>query len=294
MSHSPKSNEQIPDEQEVITELKMYFGSVKKELVPPKELHAKLQAELTLYRRKKRASHSFFRFIQTKWFTAALSAVGVLVILFFPTQKAMIDPDEAYQKHQRSSDAGMEKDGRGVHSLKKSQTRERYNKKVKLQSPWKKKGSGVFVESIHSHQINGRHNWKHKTSDEDILYPGDLMKFSYQLSDDFQMMIVSVDQNGKVSIFVPFGERSSMLVKAGKGSLPVQEDSLELDDFIGKERIFVLYSKHRFWYKDVKRSLQRVFQEKKVLSKVKLIPGTWKIAKSILINKKNPEQLEKP
>ncbi|TNE50137.1 MAG: DUF4384 domain-containing protein [Deltaproteobacteria bacterium] len=122
------------------------------------------------------------------------------------------------------------------------------------------------------------------TRDGERLRPGALIQFTYQLSIPQSMMIVSLNQAGKVSVFFPLGKRQSVLRQAGTGTLPPNQ-SLELDDSIGKERIFVIASTKPFSLSAVQEALLQAFKQKGGdLAACTQLSKPWNIY-SILIHK---------
>lgn len=94
-----------------------------------------------------------------------------------------------------------------------------------------------------------------------VLHPGDLIQFTYQLPQDAHVMVVSLDTKGKVEKYIPFSRRDkSLLTKAGKGSWPGRS-ALELDDSLGEERIIVVVAAKPFSYASLKAATERAYQE---------------------------------
>jgi|GEM_PF-3075794 len=116
------------------------------------------------------------------------------------------------------------------------------------------------------------------------LFPGDFIQFQYKIPKKVHIMITSINQKGEVFAFIPFQGGSSMLLQRKKGTLP-SEASLELDDYIGPERFFVILANDSFTFTQVKRVLKKtVSLQSKTLHVAKRFPSQWWV-KTILIQK---------
>jgi hypothetical protein len=116
------------------------------------------------------------------------------------------------------------------------------------------------------------------------LRPGDLIQFAYQMPTTLHLMIVGINNKGEVSAFFPLGGDKSVPMPPGKGTLP-QGNSLELDDYIGQERLFMITSTRPFSFALIKRSLQVGYlRNGRELSRFQDLPGPWQV-QSILIHK---------
>jgi len=130
-----------------------------------------------------------------------------------------------------------------------------------------------------------------KTQNNEVLYPGDLIQFSYSLTKPTWVMIVSVNSKGEFSVFAPLGGKKSILVQKGAGNFP-KKGSLELDDYIGYERLWILHSAQAFDLKKVQVQLRGMLKVTKVLLKQpKRLPGFEQVD-TILIQKK--ERIVRP
>lgn len=119
-----------------------------------------------------------------------------------------------------------------------------------------------------------------------VLHPGDLVQFVYRLPKNLHVMIISMNEQGKLSTFVPLTAKNSVLVHEGKGTLPFGGKSLELDDYIGKERIFIVSSHQPFSLKNMNTLVKQEFIRKnRRLEYLTKFTGPWQI-ETILIHKR--------
>lgn len=122
--------------------------------------------------------------------------------------------------------------------------------------------------------------------DGQVLHPRDLVQFSYEVPEDFHVMIVSINSSGKVDPFVPLVQMHSVAVQKGKGSLPRQR-SLILDEYIGPERFFVLYRKKPFTFTQIRKFLYDAWlQSGRNVIKLRIPSATWQ-SRTFLIHKKH-------
>ena len=149
------------------------------------------------------------------------------------------------------------------------------------------KASGIVVRMLHFRKGLQYSQW---TKDGESLHPGALVQFYYQLPRAQHLMIVSLDQKGAVSVFYPWGQSRSVHKDAGSGTLPPNR-SLELDDNVGQERIFIITAARSFALASVKRALHQAFvRAGQDLTRLKSLPKPWH-SQSILIRKQRERAL---
>lgn len=158
---------------------------------------------------------------------------------------------------------------------------------VVILSPWDWGPSQIgkslhpTIRMLHFRKGSQYSQW---TQDGERLRPGALIQFTYLIPTSLHMMVVSLNQQGQVSVFFPLGKTESTLRQAGSGTLPPNQ-SLELDDSIGQERIFVIASSRPFSLSDVQQALLQAFKERAGrLAYVTKLSRNWKVY-SILIHK---------
>lgn len=121
------------------------------------------------------------------------------------------------------------------------------------------------------------------------LNPGDLIQFSYTLPKAVHLMIVSINERGDISKFVPLDQQGSVRRQAGQGELPNAQDSLELDDYIGMERLFVVYRQKPFDFSMLKSVVAQAFQKAgKDLKDLKELPKPWHHQNFLIHKTKTP------
>jgi len=121
------------------------------------------------------------------------------------------------------------------------------------------------------------------------LYPGDFIQFAYSAGHPYHVMIISLNDKGEVSLFVPFSDsKQSHQVEAGRGLLPDALGTLELDDYVGMERIFFVYASKAFGFNELKQVVEKSFQKAgRSLTKLKSLPGPWKWKDMVILKKSN-------
>ncbi len=143
------------------------------------------------------------------------------------------------------------------------------------------KSHAPTIRMLHFRKGSQYSQW---TRNGERLQPGALIQFAYQLPVPQHMMVVSLNQKGQVSVFFPLGKKQSALRQSGEGTIPPNQ-SLELDNSIGEERIFVIASANPFSLSTVQEALLQAFKEKSGnLTRSIRLSKPWKVY-SILIRK---------
>jgi hypothetical protein len=144
------------------------------------------------------------------------------------------------------------------------------------------KGHSIHLDAIgHATQFKR----KIRVRNNEILYSGDQIQFSYLFpgKNGTHIVIASLEQSGRVSVYLSGKQGQSLLVRPRKGAFPVWE----LDDTLGRERIWVLTSTKPFAVRSVKAALKRAFRRAKgVLSGIRRIDGDWQTSWTALIQKR--------
>ena len=112
----------------------------------------------------------------------------------------------------------------------------------------------VSIQLLHARKTEFGFAHKQLTHDGTILSEGDLVQLQYNFKQKTHVMMLSANQKGELSVFVPLGKRHSVAVSPGKGHLP-STGSLELDDNKGEEVFFLLYAPKPFTLSQVKQAL---------------------------------------
>jgi len=120
--------------------------------------------------------------------------------------------------------------------------------------------------------------------DQQRLHPGDLIQFVYRLRRPAYVMVVSLNQRGEISSFVPLHQTSSVLTPQRRGAFP-PSSALQLDDYLGLERIFMLLAPTPFTLRRVKAALRRGYRQAgRDLHRLTALSGPWQ-AHTLLIHK---------
>ena len=142
---------------------------------------------------------------------------------------------------------------------------------------------GTMLRMLHQRKGQKKSDW---TRNGTRLKAGDFVQFAYHTTQPIFVMIVSIDGKGNVSRYIPLQQTQSVQLQPGKGSLPQKQQSVELDDSLGLERIFLLTSQNKFQFRDVEKAMLSEFQkQKKKLQSLTEIPGIWKVQQTLLIQK---------
>ncbi|MBN2499005.1 MAG: DUF4384 domain-containing protein [Deltaproteobacteria bacterium] len=89
------------------------------------------------------------------------------------------------------------------------------------------------------------------------LLAGDRICFAYSISEDAYLLVVNVDGQGRPSIYYPAGAACSAAIRAGEEVfLPI---STRLDDYLGPERIFALFSRRLLTCAAVEAAVRRAW-----------------------------------
>ena len=75
---------------------------------------------------------------------------------------------------------------------------------------------------------------------DSIFYPGERIQFTYSCAKERYLILASIDENYKVTVYYPASGDSSMLVEPGSG-LPLPH-SIRLDGYVGYERYLAVFS----------------------------------------------------
>lgn len=126
--------------------------------------------------------------------------------------------------------------------------------------------------------------------DGTVLYPNDLVQWSYRLGNPMFVFLVGMNQEGELYPMLPPKESSEALrIKAGKGALPQdngQRRSFRLDRYLGKERFFVFQSSRPFSFQEIKNFLiPRWIKENKDIKKISIDSKRWSIYSVFFIKK---------
>jgi len=139
----------------------------------------------------------------------------------------------------------------------------------------KRNPPGLFVpkNALHVRLLHYAKNTQNSrlTSHLEKLAPGTFIQFDLRVFRKLHLMIASINQKGEISLFVPLEGQKSLLVSSGVQPLPAN-GSLELDKYLGLERIFVAVSLRSFHAGQLKTSMKKAFHKaKKELSKMSLL-----------------------
>lgn len=116
-----------------------------------------------------------------------------------------------------------------------------------------------------------------------VFYPGERIQFTYSCGKERYFILASLDEAGKLSVFYPTTGDSSLLLEPGS-DLPLPH-SIRLDDYIGRERYFAVFSEEPLSVETVTAEIQKEIRSAGNLENRQVsLPGAT--VRSVVINKK--------
>jgi hypothetical protein len=102
------------------------------------------------------------------------------------------------------------------------------------------------------------------------LRPGDRIRFAYSIGEDAYLLIANLDDDGRVTVYYPPGGGDSPAIRAGQEVfLP---GSIRLDEHVGEERIFAVFTRKPMRASDVESVAGRAFRQAKDIGKIETLP----------------------
>lgn len=136
------------------------------------------------------------------------------------------------------------------------------------------KGEAI-LNLLHAQKTPRGFTHRQLTRDGARLSAGDLVQLHYQTAQPAYVMVLSLNQKGEVSLFIPFGKSQSIRVATGVGHLP-KTGSLELDAYTGREFFFLLSSPKPFAVQEAKKAIEKAFvQTQSKRAQLRELPGPW-------------------
>lgn len=164
---------------------------------------------------------------------------------------------------------------------------------IKLPPTLEQKGS--YWQALYAHYRSGGKAIKtRELHNRTVLYPGDLLQFTYKLRTRGFVFIVGVTEDGTLYPLHPRKSQHAAPIERGKGLLPCQGSrcgAVRLDRYIGLERFFVLESGRPFTLQEVRRALTLDWSDaSRDLHKLKKITGHWQCTTFLIEKRKRPAQ----
>ena len=153
----------------------------------------------------------------------------------------------------------------------------------KKKKVFKRKAKSIqpLFRMLYARKGSSRSQW---LKNNQALKEGDLVQFSYVSPIPYYIMVVGVNEKGESYVFAPYKKKKSIRISSGHGKIP-NDTALELDDYLGLERFFFVYSDKPFQLKILRSSIKKAFQGAKgKLLHLRSLPGTWQV-KTLLIRK---------
>lgn len=117
------------------------------------------------------------------------------------------------------------------------------------------------------------------------LIPGDLIQFGYVIPRSRHIMIAAINEQGNTFLLVHH-QKKSIRLHALRGNLP-SSSSFLMDDYIGKERYFVVASTKPFVWSSLKRALEKGWRgNNRNLDRFTSLKGPWSVVSFLIVKKK--------
>jgi hypothetical protein len=101
-----------------------------------------------------------------------------------------------------------------------------------------------------------------------VYHPGEYVQITYSCAEADRLALLSIDEQGKVSIYYPSDGDSSVALQ--KGSNVPLPNSILLDDYIGKELFVAVFSKRPLYVPDVVERVRSRFRNRPDLEKLSI------------------------
>jgi len=256
------------------------IGEPVQELAPLEQ-----QDSLFLQRKQEPTPSLWERLSAIRWWWAPALAPLLLLLLWLPDGKV---PSE-FSKNR--SKAHLKKK---LHISKQPPVKRAIRKKPKkkpskiLGNP---KSKQPWVQMLHYRLGEKRSRW---TREGEVLHPGDLVQFEYNVSKPLQLMIVSVNQKGEFSVYAPLGGKRSLKLPGTKGTFP-ERTSIELDESIGTERLWMLTSTKVLTKESVLRAVMKSYKRAKGdLKNLGELVGHWHSDSILIVKRKRVKTKSAP
>ena len=119
--------------------------------------------------------------------------------------------------------------------------------------------------------------------EDSVFYPGERIQFSYSCGKERYLILASIDETGRVSVYYPNSGDQSMLLEPGN-DMPLPH-SIRLDDYIGVERYVAVFSGRPLDVAPVVEAIAGIKNNGEALPAASLVvPGAT--VRSVIINKK--------
>lgn len=149
------------------------------------------------------------------------------------------------------------------------------------------KGQEPSIQMLHYRMGSTVSQW---TSHGEILHPGDLVQFDYVVQKRMHLLVLSANERGELFVYVPLNGKKSVVLTKRKGTWP-PHTSLELDQSLGYERIWMLCSTQPIYANDAKNWIQHALKRgQKQLRTLDVQHPHWFVF-SVLIRKSKSKRI---
>jgi hypothetical protein len=117
-----------------------------------------------------------------------------------------------------------------------------------------------------------------------VYSPGEYIQISYSCGSSNKFMLLSMDENGKTTVYYPGTGDSSVVLEKGR-DIPMK-NSILLDEYIGRELYIAVFSKEKIWLNHMKEKLNTAYSKAKDLDALEVKVNDKAVVKKIIIEKK--------
>lgn len=242
------------------------------------------------------------------WFSyaGATCMAGLLIFLWmgptknkdlneiFPTPKRDLKKSKKIKPTRKRIKIQPRKKARTAPSKHRGRIKGRSNKGTTPRS-FPKRVRPVSKRTPGKARLKGTHSWAvyvqhhesleiHKAKEKQALHVRDTIRFQFDLSKPLYTMVVSLNQRGEISLYLPYPQRQARLLNKGAHRLP-RDKAIPLDEYTGSELFIAVGHTKAFTFSQVKNKLKALYQKcQGQLQNCKKLEGfTWQ--KLLLLKK---------
>jgi len=101
------------------------------------------------------------------------------------------------------------------------------------------------------------------------LRPGDRIRFAYSVPEDAYLFIVNVDNEGRITPYYP--ARGKHSIGISRGTQVFLPGSIRLDDYLGKERIFAVFTRDPIAFEKLAAAIRTAFERHEDVERIEAL-----------------------
>jgi hypothetical protein len=117
-----------------------------------------------------------------------------------------------------------------------------------------------------------------------VYFPGERIQFAYSCDHRNRLVLLSIDEEGRMTTYYPAEGDSAVVVQQGQ-DLPLP-NSIELDSYVGRELYVAFFSVRPVMAETVRGEVRERFSEAGTLDSLRLEPDGDAVARTVMITKK--------